>query len=141
MSRLPKVDKKPKNNKSTKFRWVDMQWEKFMNRHDENMKIIDQLQEDLVTCNKFFQERREQILKLEMQNAEMIDRLKDTGDEAWLKSEGILTPTNFSQMELDFEVTKNTENDDFEVKKPMIHESPDGGKTIYSRELGDYGSD
>jgi len=140
MSRLPKIDKKPKNNKSTKFRWVDMQWEKFMNRHDENMRIIDQLQEDLITCNKFFQERREQILKLEMQNAEMTDRLIKTGDEAWLKSEGILTPTNFSQMELDFEVEKNTENDDFEVKR-MIHESPDGGKTIYSRELGDYGSD
>ena len=41
MSRLPKIDKKPKNNKSTKFRWVDMQWEKFMNRHDENMRAID----------------------------------------------------------------------------------------------------
>ena len=126
MSRLPKIDKKPKNNKSTKFRWVDMQWEKFMNRHDENMRAIDQLQEDLVTCNKFFQERREQILKLEMQNAEMIDRLKDTGDEAWLKSEGILTPTNFSQMEL------------FEDEKPMIYESPDGGKTVYGRGAGNY---
>ena len=30
MSRLPKVDKKPKNNKDNKFRWVDSQWEKFM---------------------------------------------------------------------------------------------------------------
>ena len=117
MSRIPRIDKKPKNNKSAKFRWVDTQWEKFMNRHDENMKIIDQLQEDLITCNKFFQERREQILKLEMQNAEMIDRLIRTGDEAWLKSEGILAPTNFSQMHLDFEVTKNTENDDFEIDK------------------------
>ena len=100
MSRIPKVDKKPKLNKDSKFLWVDSQWEKFMDSHDENMRIIDQLQEDLITCNKFFQERREQILKLEMQNAEMVDRLKDLGDEAWLKSEGILTPTNFSQIEL-----------------------------------------
>ena len=116
MSRLPKVDKKPKNNKSTKFRWVDSQWEKFMT---EQSKL------------------KAEILKLEMQNAEMIDRLIRTGDEAWLKSEGILAPTNFSQMHLDFEVTKNTENDDFEVKKPMIYESPDGGKTIYGRREGD----
>ncbi len=54
MSRLPKVEDKPKNNKSTKFRWVDMQWERFMTRHDEDTKIIKQLQDDLVTCNKFF---------------------------------------------------------------------------------------
>jgi len=26
---------------------------------------------------------------------------------------------------------------DFEVKKPMIYESPDGGKTIYGRRAGD----
>ena len=100
MSRLPKVDKKPKNNRSTKFRWVDSQWEKFMIRHDEDMKIIDQLREDLVTCNKFFQKQRDELLRLEMQNAEMIDRLHRLGDEAWMKSEGILTPTNFSQMNL-----------------------------------------
>ena len=43
MSRLPKVNTKPKNNKSTKFRWVDMQWERFMNRHNEDTKIIKQL--------------------------------------------------------------------------------------------------
>ena len=100
MSRLPKVDTKPKNNKSTKFRWVDMQWEKFMTRHDENMRIIDQLQEDLITCNKFFQKQRDELLRLEIQNAEMIDRLHRLGDEAWMKSESILTPTNFSQMDL-----------------------------------------
>ena len=100
MSRLPKVDKKPKNNRSTKFRWVDSQWEKFMTRHDEDMKIIDQLREDLVTCNKFFQKQRDELLRLEMQNAEMIDRLHRLGDEAWMKSEGILTPTNFNQMDL-----------------------------------------
>jgi len=100
MSRLPKVDTKPKNNKSTKFRWVDSQWEKFMTRHDEDMKIIDQLREDLVTCNKFFQKQRDELLRLEMQNAEMIDRLHRLGDEAWMKSEGILTPTNFNQMDL-----------------------------------------
>ena len=116
MSRIPRIDKKPKNNKSTKFRWVDSQWEKLLTKQSK-LKAA--------------------ILKLEMQNAEMIDRLIRTGDEAWLKSEGILTPTNFSQMEIDFEVTKNTENDDFEVKRNMIYESPDGGKTIYGRRAGD----
>tara|TARA_R110000824_G_scaffold145826_1_gene314332 strand:- start:210 stop:464 length:255 start_codon:yes stop_codon:yes gene_type:complete len=58
-----------------------------------------------------------EVLRLTMQNSEMTDRLIKTGDEAWLKSEGILTPTNFSQMEIDFEVIKNTENGDFEIKR------------------------
>ena len=31
---MPKVDKKPKNNKSNKFRWVDSQWEKLMDKID-----------------------------------------------------------------------------------------------------------
>ena len=61
MSRIPKVDKKPKLNKDSKFLWVDSQWEKFMDRHDENMRIIDQLQEDLITCNKYFQIQRKQM--------------------------------------------------------------------------------
>ena len=43
MSRLPRVDKKPKNNKSNKFRWVDSQWEKLMDKIDkleqENTKL------------------------------------------------------------------------------------------------------
>ena len=81
MSRMPKVDKKPKNNKHNKFRWVDMQWEKFMNRHDEDVKIIDQLREDLITCNKFFQERREQMLKLEQENTKLRIALCNLRDE------------------------------------------------------------
>ena len=78
---MPKVDKKPKNNKDNKFRWVDMQWEKFMNRHDEDMKIIDQLREDLITCNKFFQERREQLLELEQENTKLRIALCNLRDE------------------------------------------------------------
>ena len=42
-----------------------------------------------------------------------------------------------SQLNLDFEIEKNSDND-FEVKKPMIYESPDGGKTVYGRRAGDY---
>ena len=131
MSRLPKVENKPKNNKSTKFRWVDMQWERFMNRHNEDTKIIKQLQDDLVTCNKYFQKQREDILKLEMENAELKDQVLDLGGEYTEDKED-------SQLSFDFEIEKTSDND-FEVRK--IYESPDGGKTIYSRELGDYGSD
>ena len=43
MSRLPRVDKRPKNNKNNKFRWVDSQLEKLMNEVDrlkeENTKL------------------------------------------------------------------------------------------------------
>ena len=60
MSRLPKIDKKPKNNKSTKFRWVDSQWEKFMTEQKELKK---------------------QILQLKIENAELRDRLYELGED------------------------------------------------------------
>ena len=43
-----------------------------------------------------------------------------------------------SQLSFDFEITDNKGNGDFNVKKPMIYESPDGGKTVYGRRAGDY---
>ena len=108
MSRLPKVEDKPKNNKSTKFRWVDMQWERFMARHDEDTKIIKQLQDDLITCNKYFQKQREDILKLEMENAELKDMVLDLGGEYEKDEED-------NQLSFDFEV-ENTSAGDFEIK-------------------------
>jgi predicted nucleic acid-binding Zn-ribbon protein len=120
MSRLPQVDKKPKNNKDNKFRWVDMQWEKFMNRHDEDVKIIDQLREDLITCNKFFQERREQLLELEQENTKLRIALCNLRDE-YLDMGGdvnqleLFDKNNPSQLSLDFEIEK-TSSGDFEVK-------------------------
>lgn len=138
MSRMPKVNKKPKNNSDNKFRWVDMQWEKFMNRHNEDLKIIDQLREDLITCNKFFQERRDELLKLEQENTKLRIALCNLRDE-YLDMGGdvnqleLFDTDNPSQLNLDFEIEK-TSNGDFEVKK--IFESPDGGKTIYERNAG-----
>jgi len=114
MSRLPKVDKKPKNNKSTKFRWVDSQWEKFMSRHDENMKIIDQLREDLITCNEFFQKQRQDILKLEMENAELKDRLINVGEYAETDGYEVGSPSDYEddkQLSFDFEIEKTSDND------------------------------
>ena len=121
MSRMPKVNKKPKNNSDNKFRWVDMQWEKFMTRHDEDIKVIDQLREDLITCNKFFQERREQMLKLEQENTKLRIALCNLRDE-YLDMGG-----DPNQLEL---FDKN------DVSQLKIFESPDGGKTIYQRNAG-----
>jgi len=42
-----------------------------------------------------------------------------------------------SQLSFDFEITNDTGKGDFDIKKPMIFESPDGGKTIYGRKAGD----
>ena len=78
-------------------------------------------------------ELKQQVLELTMENAELKDMVLDLGGE--YKEDEV-----DKQLSFDFEVEKNTENNDFEVKR-MIHESPDGGETIYSRELGDYGSD
>ena len=81
MSKMPKVNDKPKYNKNDPFRWVDSQWEKFMTEQKELKKVITQLQTDLVTCNKYFQKQRTEILKLEMENAELKDMVLDNGGE------------------------------------------------------------
>ena len=67
-----------------------------------------------------------QILELHMENAELKDMVLDNGGDY----------INEKQLNLDFEVDVISDND-FEVKKPMIFESPDGGKTIYGRRAGD----
>jgi len=104
MSRLPKVDKKPKNNQDNKFRWVDSQWEKLLNKQQEDLKIINQLREDLITCNKFFQGQRNELLRLEMENAELKDMVLDNGGE-YAETDGyeVGSPSDYEdnpQMEL-----------------------------------------
>ena len=65
MGTTPKIDKKPKYNKSKPFEWVDSQWEKFMTEQKE---------------------LKDKILNLTMKNAELRDRLIRNGDEEWLES-------------------------------------------------------
>ena len=93
MSRLPKVNKKPKNYKSSKFRWVDSQWEKLMDKIDrleqENTKLR------IALCNL-----RDEYLDM-------------GGDPNQLE---LFDEDNVSQLNLDFEVVKTSDND-FEVKR------------------------
>ena len=80
MSSIPKVEK-PKYNNSKPFEWVDSQWEKFMAEQKELKALNKQLQEDLITCNKHFQKQRDNLLKLEMENAELKDMVLDLGGD------------------------------------------------------------
>ena len=57
-------DKKPKYNQHEAFRWVDSQWEKFMTEQKEHKAMIKQLQEDLATCTKNFQNQRKNMEEL-----------------------------------------------------------------------------
>tara|TARA_R100001591_G_scaffold69816_1_gene78483 strand:- start:427 stop:687 length:261 start_codon:yes stop_codon:yes gene_type:complete len=54
MSRIPEINKKPKNNKNDKFRWIDYQWEKMMEK-------IDRLEKE--------------VLDLTIENAKLKDKL------------------------------------------------------------------
>jgi len=80
MSSIPKIDKS-KYNQNKPFAWVDSQWEKFMSEQKEHKAIIKQLQDDLVTCSTHFQKQRENLLKLEMENAELKDMVLDLGGD------------------------------------------------------------
>ena len=113
MSSIPKVDKS-KYNHNKSFAWVDSQWEKFMNEQKEMKRVIAQLQEDLLTCNKYFQKQREELEKSK-ENFRRLERLYTFG-----------TPTD------GYEVGPW----DTEETKKYIYESPDNGRTIYRREFG-----
>jgi len=77
-------------------------------------KIIEVLKKE----NESLKKHR---LELIMENAELKDIVLDNGGE-------------YTE---DFEVVKLPDSNDFEVKRDIIYESPDGGKTIYSRRAGD----
>ena len=59
MGTTPEIKKKPKYNKNDAFRWVDSQLEKFMT---EQKKL------------------KNKILKLEIENAELKDKLRELGE-------------------------------------------------------------
>ena len=80
----------------------------------KNEHISAYAQSKIDTLNK-------QLLELTMENAELKDIVLDNGGE-------------YTE---DFEVVKLPDSNDFEVKRDIIYESPDGGKTIYSRRAGD----
>ena len=92
MSRLPRVDKRPKNNKSDKFRWVDSQWEKLMDK-------IDRLEQENI--------------KLRMALCNLRDEYLDLGGDP--NQLELFDKDDSSQLNLDFEIEK-TSNGDFEVK-------------------------
>ena len=73
MSRIPD-DIESKYNKDNKFKWVDSQLEKFMNRQREDAEYIENLEGGVSEMEK-------KILKLTMDNAEMRDRLIELGDD------------------------------------------------------------
>ena len=129
MSRLPKVDNKPKNNKSTKFRWVDSQWEKLLNKQQEDLKIIDQLRKDLITCNKFFQKKRDENIKLRIALCNLRDEYLDMGGNP--NQLELFDKDDVSQLKLDFEVTDDVYKD----------KNTGDYYNIVGEQLGDYGSD
>ena len=101
MSKIPDDTKKTKYNQNDPFRWIDSQWEKFMTEQKELKAHIKQLQDDLVTCNKHFQEQKKNM-------EELVARVPS------VYLTGTVGLGNY------------------------IYESPDGGKTVYRREVGDY---
>ena len=137
MSRIPST-KKTKYNNNDPFRWVDSQWEKFMKEQKEMKNHIKQLQDDLVTCNEHFQKQRKQMEDLvsRVPSTYLTDSAKfggETHPDAKHKSWDEIMP---HKEWVDSWVKHNDKND--EHNKTYVYESPDKGKTVYRRELGDY---
>ena len=77
---------------------------------------------------------KEENTKLRIALCNLRDEYLDMGGDP--KQLELFDKDDSSQLKLDFEIEK-TSNNDFQVKRPMIYESPDGGKTIYGRRAGD----
>ena len=92
MSKMPKVDKRPKYNHNDPFRWVDSQWEKLMDK-------IDRLEQENI--------------KLRMALCNLRDEYLDLGGDP--NQLELFDKDDSSQLNLDFEIVK-TSGGDFEVK-------------------------
>jgi hypothetical protein len=81
----------------------------------------------------YIKQLEQENIKLRMALCNLRDEYLDLGGDP--NQLELFDKDDSSQLNLDFEIVK-TSGGDFEVKK--IFESPDGGKTIYEREAGDY---
>jgi hypothetical protein len=90
-----------------------------MTEQKEMRRVITQLQEDLLTCNKYFQKQRDE-LEESNENFRRLERLYTFG-----------TPTDGYEVGPWDDMKEKKE----ETKK-YIYESPDHGRTVYRREVG-----
>jgi len=84
--------------------------------------------------NDYIKRLERENLKLTIALCNLRDDFLDLGGDP--NQLELFDKDNPNQLNFDFEIEKTSEND-FEVKKPMIYESPDGGETIYQRTIGD----
>ena len=143
MSSIPNT-KKTKYNHNDAFRWVDSQWEKFMTEQKELKALNKQLQEDLVTCNKHFHRQREELIGTQEKLNDLVERVpsrylteQNTRDDKW-RIEQFNRHRDVEDQVSTIEEMEEKVKEIFETK--YIYESPDGGKTLYRREFGDYDS-
>ena len=115
MSRMPD-NIESKYNHNNKFKWVDSQLEKFMNRQKEDDEYIENLEGGVSEMEKKIKELENENIKLRIALCNLRDEFIDLGG-------------NPEQLEL-------FDSDDLGQLK--IFESPDGGETVYERKAGDY---
>ena len=160
MSKIPDTPK-TKYNHNDPFRWVDSQWEKFMTEQKEMKAMIKQLQEDLITCNKHFQLQRAEMMDLIARVPSIYLTDSDERTDEWKIEQFNRNRASEDQVKTIEEMEKRVkelfgekvnpqDTDGLEVGpwegmehtdeegKTWIYESPDGGNTLYRRELGDY---
>ena len=81
MSRIPD-DIESKYNKDNKFKWVDSQLEKFMERQKLDAERAHHDAEYIENLEMGASEMEKKILKLTMDNAELKDKLVELGEDS-----------------------------------------------------------
>ena len=79
MGTTPKIDKKPKYNKSKPFEWVDSQWEKFMTEQKELKSTIENLENEIEQLKQdhYFSMRNKdlEIFTIREQMRQLVERV------------------------------------------------------------------
>ena len=122
MSKIPDTPKTKYNNNDA-FRWVDMQWERFMTEQKELKARIKELEEQL------------ENLVSRVPSSYLINSNERTDD--WKIEQFNRNRSVGDQVSTIGEMKKAVEKL-FSESTEYIYESPDGGETTYRRKVGDY---
>tara|TARA_Y100001963_G_scaffold102627_1_gene141254 strand:+ start:727 stop:1062 length:336 start_codon:yes stop_codon:yes gene_type:complete len=96
-----------------------------MDKQQYKEMIAEQFDEITELKTKLTNKAR-QLLRLEMENAELKDRLENHGCHAEVDGLEVGQPSDYE------------DDKQLNLFDRNIYESPDGGKTVYKRKFGDY---
>ena len=137
MGTTPKIESKPKYNKNKPFEWVDSQWEKFMTEQKELKTKIKKLEKEITILKGTDRSDKWRIDQFNRNRApeEQVSTMIELEERVENLFGEKINPRDTDGLEVGpWAGMEHTDEDNI----TWIYESPDGGKTLYRREAGNY---